>query len=594
MKLQLLSFTLLVLFVSSSPASAQCQHKLLAGSATAQDAFGNSVAQTPRYAVIGAYFEAGAGAAYVYEPTGDGWVQTGRLVAGAPTGGDFFGNTVAVSGPTVVVSAPFSDAAPLELTGSAHVFVKDGGAWLESQVLRASDREDRDQFGFGLAIDGGLIAVGAPNHDVNSLADAGAVYLFEDQAGTWIEIDKLTASDAVAGDGFGYAVAVSGDTLLIGAPFSDLGGSKSGSAYVFRYDGSAWNETQKLSSASPDASDEFARQVAMSGDIAIIGARNDDDSGRDAGAAYVYEKGGSTWAFTQKLTSIVGAPNERFGASVAAGSDMLAAGAPFRDSLGTDRGGAHVFTSFGGGWVESLTVEASDGMNFDRFGTSVALGGGQVLVGAVQNDEAASNAGAAYAIPIEGPDCDMNGILDACEPSLFLEFCFGDGGPTPGCTNCPCGNNAPSGSCGGCLNGTGSGARILPSGVPDLLGSSFRVDMENGNPNNFAILISGSVRLPRNATNPCFGVFSGIDSILLDGLRCTGGSVKRHRTLPTDSNGDVGLTNAPWGAVAAFLGDVGFLAGDTRYFQSFYRESIALGCGTGLNTSQAFAVTILP
>lgn len=592
--LSAITLALVATCATSQGAFAQCQDKLLASSATAQDQFGWATAHTARFAVVGALFEAGSGAAYVYEAAGGGWRDSGRLVAANPTGADQFGSTVSVWGRTVLVGAPFSDSPPLDFTGSAHVFVQSGSVWSETQVLHASDLEANDQFGFSVSINNDMLAIGAPLKGLPALNGAGVVYLFEDQGGTWVEIDQLSASDAEAGDSFGLSVSISGDTLLVGAPFNDDGGASAGSAYVFEFDGTAWNETQKLTANSPNPSDEFGRAVALDDDLAIIGARNDDAAGSNAGAAHVYRRGISSWTFSQRLTAAIPAANDRFGSCVAAGEGVLAVGSPFHDNLGPDRGRAHLFTSNGGGWVELLTIDPSDGVSFDRFGSSVSIGGGRVLVGSVQNDEAASNAGAAYGIPFAGPDCDNNGILDACEVSPYLEFCFGDGGDGNGCTSCACGNEALAGSCGGCLNSAGTSARLLPSGAPVVMGNSFRVDMENANPGTFALLVSGRNTLPNFTTNPCFALNSGIQSIAFDGLRCVGGGVLRHGTRGTDMNGDVGITNTPWGTTANFLTLPGFVAGETRYYQSFYREDPALVCGRGLNTSQAFSVTFLP
>lgn len=573
---------------------AQCQDKLLASSGTAQDQFGWATAHTARFGVVGALFEAGSGAAYVYEAAGGGWRDSGRLVAATQTGTDQFGSSVAVWGRTVLVGAPFSDSPPLDFTGSAHVFVQSGSDWNETQVLHASDLEASDQFGFSVSIDQDRMAIGAPSKSIPGVNGAGAVYLFEDQAGTWVEIDRLNASDAATGDSFGLSVSISGDALIVGAPFDDDGGTSTGSAYVFEFDGTSWLETQKLAATSASPSDEFGRALALDGDLTIIGARNDDDGGSNAGAAYVFERGATVWSFSQKLMAALPVSNDRFGSCVAAAEGALAVGSPFHDNFGPDRGRAHLFSSSGGGWVESITIDPSDGVSFDRFGSSVAIGGGRVLVGSVQNDELASNAGAAYGVPFAGPDCDNDGILDACETSPYLEFCFGDGGDGNGCTTCACNNEAPAGSCGGCLNSAGASARLLPSGAPVIMGSSFRVDMENANPGTFALLVSGRNTLPNFTTNPCFALNSGIQSMAFDGLRCVGGNVLRHGTRGTDMNGDVGITNNPWGATANFLTLPGFVAGETRYYQSFYREDPAMVCGRGLNTSQAFSVTFLP
>ncbi|MEM7517047.1 MAG: hypothetical protein AAF368_09020, partial [Planctomycetota bacterium] len=181
--------------------------------------------------------------------------------------------------------------------------------------------------------------------------------------------------------------------------------------------------------------------------------------------------------------------------------------------------------------------------------------------------------------------------LPESTPSLFESYCFGDGGVTASCTPCPCGNDAPAGSGGGCLNASGVGAVLTAAGVPSVAQDSLSFSGGGFSPSSFAILASGAARLPQNAANPCFGLDSGIPSVLLDGLRCAGSSVLRHGTRATDATGS---TLAGWGATNSILGASGFTAGQTRHFQSFYRVDPATGCGRGQNTTQGVTVVMQP
>ncbi|MFQ5616567.1 MAG: hypothetical protein ACE5GO_08925, partial [Anaerolineales bacterium] len=152
-----------------------------------------------------------------------------------------------------------------------------------------------DSFGFSVAADGNTIVVGAYGDDA-CCADAGAAYVFErDQggAGSWGEVTKLTASDAAAGDEFGVSVAISGDTIVVGARFNDGGGSDAGAAYVFEHDqGGAgnWGEVKKLTASDAATGDEFGGSAAISGNHLVVGSFRDDDAGADSGAAYVFER----------------------------------------------------------------------------------------------------------------------------------------------------------------------------------------------------------------------------------------------------------------------------------------------------------------
>ncbi len=182
--------------------------------------------------------------------------------------------------------------------------------------------------------------------------------------------------------------------------------------------------------------------------------------------------------------------------------------------------------------------------------------------------------------------------------TVFEALCFGDGGNQMGCTNCLCMNNAVQGSGGGCLNSAGRSTRLEGSGTPSATADTLRFELRDGLANGFTILYSGAAVAPGNPMNPCFGMNSGARSQLLDGLRCAIQSTRRHGGRSADANGDVGLTNNGWGGMSGppigLIAQGGFAAGSTRYFQVNYREDVLLGCMRGLNSSNAFAVTILP
>ena len=204
----------------------------------------------------------------------------------------------------------------------------------------------------------------------------------------------------------------------------------------------------------------------------------------------------------------------------------------------------------------------------------------------------------------DGPfSYSFGAIDDICvkevPPPLLKDFCNGDGGNQLGCTNCPCSNNAVPFTLGGCLNANATSAALFPSGVPDVStpADTLHFDVVGANPSTFAVLLSGANRQTNNVLNPCYwqNPGSGVQSSSLDGLRCIGGDVQRHGSRQTDANGDVGFTTAGWGPpnnpVAGIGVAYGFVAGQTRYFQVFYREQVTLGCQTGQNTTNGIMVT---
>ncbi len=198
----------------------------------------------------------------------------------------------------------------------------------------------------------------------------------------------------------------------------------------------------------------------------------------------------------------------------------------------------------------------------------------------------------------------LTGPTPSCPVGLFPDFCNGDGGNQLGCTDCPCGNNAPGGTIGGCINSVGSSARLVGTGDPSVsipAGSStdLRFAVCGAIPNVTCVLKSGDALAPTGQANPCFGLGSGVQSFAFDGLRCAVMNAKNIGARTSDSFGNVGFgTSPPWGGEAGpnigIAAQGGFAAGHTRYFQAVYREDPTTVCQTGLNTTQAVEVTFIP
>ncbi|MHC4272933.1 MAG: FG-GAP repeat protein, partial [Planctomycetota bacterium] len=162
----------------------------------------------------------------------------------------------------------------------------------EVAKILASDGADSDDFGMSVAVSGDVVVVGANRNDDNG-ADSGSAYVYRWNSSSWVET-KLLPSDGAADDYFGHSVAVSGDVAVVGAHQNDDAGADSGSAYVFRWNGASWLET-KLTASDGAAGDEFGFAVAVSGDVVVVGARGDDDNGDYSGSAYVYRWNGTSW-----------------------------------------------------------------------------------------------------------------------------------------------------------------------------------------------------------------------------------------------------------------------------------------------------------
>lgn len=380
-----------ILLSLSLPASAvaQSETKLVAGSRQAGDEFGIMCVTSGEVTVIGARNddEAGlnAGAAYVFDRTDSGWVQSVKLMASDPGANDQFGGILELDGDRgnrIFVGALRDDHNGVIDSGSVYVFEKIGGSWVQTVKLVPSDLTPSGFFGNNIASDGTHVLIGALGKD----GLRGAAYVFAEQNGAWVEVAKLTASDGAPDDRFGDAVALLGDTAVIGAPGDDGAGPWSGSAYVFHLSGGTWVESGKLVPADLGPTDNFASALDITAEQLIAGAREHGG----VGAAYVYDRAGREFINETKLMASNGAAADFFGHDVGVSGQRILVGA-----VGQSRstGVAYVFAMVDNRWVETQQLTASDGQPSDFFGHSVAIHGRTAVVGARGDDD---GRGAAY------------------------------------------------------------------------------------------------------------------------------------------------------------------------------------------------------
>jgi hypothetical protein len=226
----------------------------------------------------------------VFVRTGAAWTEQQKLTASDGAASDSFGSSVAISGETIVVGAEGDDVGTNVLQGSAYVFLRTGTAWSEQQKLIASDGSARDRFGFSVAISGETVVVGTFHPDVMINILRGSAYVFVRTGAVWSEQQKLLASDGAGGDDFGHSVAISGETLVVGAEGDDIGANgDQGSAYVFARTGAVWTEKQKLTASDGATGDQFGQSVAVSGETIVVGSSLDNAGGGvDQGSAYIF------------------------------------------------------------------------------------------------------------------------------------------------------------------------------------------------------------------------------------------------------------------------------------------------------------------
>jgi predicted SPOUT superfamily RNA methylase MTH1 len=368
-------------------------HKLTASDKEAEDYFGYSVAISGDYIVVGAFLEypdgiSAAGSAYIFDAvTGD---QLHKLTASDKESGDYFGYSVAISGDKIVVGAAFERADDIYRAGSAYVFDAVSGDQLHK--LTASDKEANDYFAKSVSISGDKIVIGAYLEDPDGISDAGSAYIFD--AVTGDQLHKLTASDKEAGDNFGVSVAISGDNIVVGANHEDPDGiSDAGSAYIF--DAVSGNQLNKLTASDKEATDNFGYSVAISGDNIVVGANQENpDGSSNAGSAYIFDA--VTGDQLHKLTASDKEAGDYFGYSVAISGDNIVVGAFLENPEDiSDAGSAYIFDTATGNELHKLT--AYDKEAYDKFGFSVAISGGNIVVGAYQEDpDGISAAGSAY------------------------------------------------------------------------------------------------------------------------------------------------------------------------------------------------------
>ena len=316
-----------------------------------------------------------------------GYHQISRLGPANATEFGRFGVSVDVNGDTAVVGRLRGGNGT---GGSAAVFERYNGLWERQVTLRAGDNATGDGFGRSVAVDGDLAVVGARFAAVDG-EEQGAVYVFRRANGTWTREARLAAEDGADGDAFGDAVAVTGDTVLVGAREADGG---PGSAYTFRRSNGSWRQTAKLDAPDRTPADNFGWSVAIEGDLAVVGAQDDAQRGDSAGAVHAFRRANGTWLREAKLLANETSQGDNLGWSVGTDGDRVLAGA---NGAGDNTGAAYVFDRVGDTWVQNATLRASDGAVGDVFGFSVALDGGTALVGAQGTDRAGSFTGTAYA-----------------------------------------------------------------------------------------------------------------------------------------------------------------------------------------------------
>ncbi len=371
--------------------------KLVPSKPMAGGCFGRSVYIDGDYAVVGAYRESEGGSIYIYKLEGNEWIEESQVTGSDTKAGDYFGFSVMIEGDYIVVGALYAGSFR---QGAAYIYKRDGKKWNQQQRIEASDSETDSEYGVCVAIDGEYVVVGAQRHNSRG-ANAGSAYMYKRNGTTWTQQQKLLGDDTSTNDRLGHSVSISGDYVVIGAVLEGIGGS----AYIFKRNGTKWNQQQKITSDDIQSGDYFGRPVFISGDYIIAGADQEDTGAIDAGAAYIFKRNGTKWTQEAKLQALDRDSYDRFGNAVKIEGDVAIMGA-YLEGTG---GSVYTFERQGTDWVQQTKFTADDIESVDNFGYGTSIFGNYIMVGAFAEDRDAMNdAGAVYVFTIKGKKANEN------------------------------------------------------------------------------------------------------------------------------------------------------------------------------------------
>jgi hypothetical protein len=351
-----------------------------------------------------------------------GWQEQDKLIASDGASYDYFGHSVCISGHYAVVGAPYDDDKGNN-SGSAYIFKRDGISWSQQTKIIGLDTASGNEFGYSVCISGDWVIVGAPYDDDRGI-DSGSAYIFRRSDTEWVQQSKLTASDGASEDLFGKAVSISGDYAIVGAQYSSGDEEACGAAYIFKWDGESWMQETKLTASDANAYDQFGCSVSISGQLAIVGSlygNNKDED--DCGCAYIFKRDGVSWIQQTKLVAPDGTVGDKFGSCVSICDGLAIVGA-FGDDCypQIDSGSAYIFSEDKTGWMQRAKLVASDRDDFDEFGVSVSIAGGYAVVGAHYDDDRGGQSGSVYIFKIDETSWFEQAKLTAPDGSSYDQF----------------------------------------------------------------------------------------------------------------------------------------------------------------------------
>lgn len=330
-----------------------------------------------------------SGALFLYRREGGAWVEEQKLTPPPYAWDDAYGSSVGSSGDTIIVGAPWNLVGGVQTYGTGFVYDRIDGEWvLTAELENAVVPSEQTQVGRNLAFSGDTVVFG-DEFLKGILQGAGAIYVFERTEGVWSGATRLYASDQEQGH-FGAALAIEGDTMLVGADFDSGAATKAGSVYVLERQESGWVETAEVFPNDPQDQMRFGASISFDRGRMLVGAPlTDRGDVEDAGAAYLFGTDGTNWRQEAKLVPSNGHTEGQFGWSVHLDGRraLVSSHAKFLNFEGF----GHVFERIGDEWVEVARLEVAGGSHWMSFGSEVRLAAGQALVTATQFDDGAGS-----------------------------------------------------------------------------------------------------------------------------------------------------------------------------------------------------------
>lgn len=402
------------------------EQQVIMGGGPFQDHFGRAVAIDGDYMVVGSWPQTKPGKAAILHRSNGVWAGGVGLTPSDSIGNqyDSFGYAVGISGDVAMVTS--------QMLTKVYVYKRNGGVWPEVQKFQPSGwiPGTYPNFGKSISIDGNTVIVGAPQ-EATPGQSAGAAYVFvQNNNGVWVEQAKLKALDAEASDWFGWSVALSGDTAIVGAFYDEDAGAYAGSAYIFKRTNGVWAQQQKLYASDVLPWKLFGYAVHISGNTAVVGAPDSGANNNLAGAVYVFVESGGVWTEQTKRVASDGFPWDYFGEALAISGNTLVVGS----SSNGPAGAVYTLSRSGGTWTEDQKLFPADPNAGDGFGKAVAISGATTVVGAWLGLGSQAESGSVYVYQhpgAAGSACGSDGdcAQHACVDGVCCATVCGGGSP---------------------------------------------------------------------------------------------------------------------------------------------------------------------